>query len=36
MPALEVFGFMARDHKSSLGLTEGGKLVANLSASDIR
>jgi hypothetical protein len=28
--------FMARDHKSSLGLTDGGKLVANLSVSDLR
>jgi CBS domain-containing protein len=36
LPALEAFGFMARDHKSSLGLTDGGKLVANLSVSDIR
>lgn len=36
MPALEAFGFMARDHKSSLGLTDGGKLVANLSVSDLR
>jgi hypothetical protein len=36
LPALEAFGFMARDRKSSLGLTDGGRLVANLSASDIR
>lgn len=27
---------MARDHKSSLGLVDGGKLVANLSVSDLR
>jgi hypothetical protein len=30
------FGFMARDHKSSLGLIEGGRLVGSLSASDLR
>lgn len=36
LPALEAFGFMARDHKSSLGLVDGGKLVANLSVSDLR
>lgn len=36
LPALEAFGFMARDHKSSLGLTEDGKLVASLSVSDLR
>ena len=36
LPALEAFGFMARDHKSALGLTDGGKLVGNLSVSDIR
>lgn len=36
LPALEALGFMARDHKSSLGLVDGGKLVANLSVSDIR
>ncbi|GBF91217.1 hypothetical protein Rsub_04886 [Raphidocelis subcapitata] len=36
MPALEAFGFMARDHKSSLGLVDAGKLVANLSVSDLR
>lgn len=27
---------MARDHKSGLGLVDGGKLVANLSVSDLR
>lgn len=36
LPALEAFGFMARDHKSSLGLVDGGKLVANLSAAHLR
>lgn len=36
LPALEAFGFMARDHKSSLGLVDGGKLVANISVSDLR
>jgi hypothetical protein len=35
-PALEAFGYMARDHKSGLGLVDGGKLVANLSVSDLR
>lgn len=37
MTALEAFGYMARDHKSSMGLTDSaGALVANISASDIR
>ncbi|KAI8468878.1 MAG: hypothetical protein J3K34DRAFT_394289 [Monoraphidium minutum] len=36
LPALEAFGFMARDHKSSLGLVDGGKLVSTLSVSDLR
>lgn len=36
-PALEAFGRMAIDQKSSLGLTDAdGKLVGNLSASDLR
>lgn len=36
LPVLAAFGHMARDRKSSLGVTEGGKLVGNLSASDLR
>ncbi|KIZ04066.1 hypothetical protein MNEG_3891 [Monoraphidium neglectum] len=35
-PALVAFGFMARDHTSSLGLVEDGRLVGSLSASDLR
>lgn len=37
MTALEAFGYMFRDHKSSLGLTDAaGKLIGNLSVSDLR
>lgn len=36
--ALEAFGHMARDRRSSLGITDtpGGKLISNLSVSDLR
>lgn len=36
LTTLEVFAQMERDHKSSLGITDNGKLVANVSVSDLR
>lgn len=38
MPTLEALSQMARDHKSSLGVTDpaSGQLISNLSVSDLR